>query len=79
MTLDLMKMFRTGQRSRKTRNQYRDEIYESPHVGRYCLICGIITVFEVKEMISFCIKCGRHYNRTGKKLLTQAEIEELSK
>ncbi len=74
-----MSTFRKGQMSRKARNQYRDETYESPHVGRYCVICGIHTVFEVEEKYSFCIKCGRIFNRTGTKLLTHDEVEEVSK
>ena len=74
-----MSLPKKGNRPRGDSKKWRDEIYESSHTRRHCPHCGIVTAFEVKEKYSFCIKCGRYYNRMGTKALTTPEIGDLFK
>ncbi len=74
-----MSLPKKGNRPRGDYKKWRDEIFKSPHRWRFCVICSINTIFEVKEKYSFCIKCGRYYNRMGTKILTNTEIGDLFK
>ena len=73
-----MPLPKKGNRPRGDFKRWRDEVFKSPHIGRYCVICSIDTIFERKEKYSFCLKCSTFYNRIGTKLLTYDEMVEVS-
>ncbi len=74
-----MQLPKKGNRPVGDSKRWRDEVYKSSHYTRFCVICGIVTIHEVRDTDSICYKCNTIYNKKGNKLLTRAEIKEVSK